>query len=130
MTRQRKLDIDVRTVNDIFVLILGDNIDFYNAPVFKGVINSMIAQGHKSFIVDLAKITHIDSSGIGALITTMLELEKMGGSLKVSGLSKPVKKVFDMTQAITLFEVYDTETEALDSFHTNRKMQVATSKSL
>lgn len=116
MTQQRKLDIDIRTVNDISVLELGDNIDFYNAPVFKSVINSLIGQSKKLFIINLAKITHIDSSGIGALITTMLELEKMGGSLKVSGLSKPVKKVFDMTQAITLFEVFDTETEALGSF--------------
>lgn len=116
MTQQRKLDIDIRTLNGISVLDLGDNIDFYNAPVFKGVINNMIAQNNKSFIVNLTKITHIDSSGIGALITTMLELEKMGGALKVSGLSKPVKKVFDMTQAITLFEVFDTEAEALESF--------------
>jgi anti-sigma B factor antagonist len=116
MAQQRKLDINVRPVNGISVVELSDNIDFYNAPVFKGVINSLIGQGKKLFIINLAKITHIDSSGIGALITTMLELEKMNGSLKISGLGKPVKKVFDMTQAITLFEVYDTEAEALESF--------------
>jgi len=116
MTQQRKLDINVRTVKDISILELCDNIDFYNAPVFKGVINSLISQGKKLFIIVLGKITHIDSSGIGALITTMLELDKAGGAVKLSGLSKPVKKVFDMTQAITLFEVYETEEEALDSF--------------
>ncbi len=118
MAQQRNLDINVRTVNGISVLELGDNIDFYNAPVFKGVINTLISQGKKLFIINLTKITHIDSSGIGALIATMLELEKMNGSLKVSGLGKSVKKVFDMTQAITLFEVYDTEEEALNSFRT------------
>ena len=116
MTQQRKLDINVRTVKDIFIVELCDNIDFYNAPVFKGVINSLISQGKTLLIIVLEKITHLDSSGIGALITAMLELEKMGGSLKISGLSRSVKKVFDMTQAITLFEVYDTEAEALDSF--------------
>jgi anti-sigma B factor antagonist len=116
MTRHRKLDITVRTVKDISIVELHDNIDFYNAPVFKGVINSLISQGKTLLIIVLEKITHLDSSGIGALITAMLELEKMGGSLKISGLSRSVKKVFDMTQAITLFEVYDTEAEALDSF--------------
>lgn len=113
MTRQSKIDIEIKTVNGISVVKLANIIDFYNAPLFKAVINKLIAQDKKSVLINLEKINHIDSSGIGALITSMKDLEKIGGSLKICGLDKPVKKIFDMTQAVTLFEIFDSEAEAL-----------------
>lgn len=116
MKLQREIDIDIKKINDVSVVKLGNMIDFYNAPVFKTIINSLIDEDKKSVIINLAKINHIDSSGIGALITSMIDFKKAGGSLKICSVNKPVMRIFEMTKAETLFEIYESEADALNSF--------------
>ncbi len=116
MIKKREIDIDIKNINDVSVVKLGDIIDFYNAPVFKTVINRLIEQDKKSVIINLSRINHIDSSGIGALITSMMDFKKAGGSLKICSVNKPVKRIFEMTKAEILFEIYESEVDALNSF--------------
>ncbi|MBF3355674.1 STAS domain-containing protein, partial [Leptospira borgpetersenii serovar Hardjo-bovis] len=60
-------------------------------------------------------ISYISSSGIRIFVGMVRELEKQGRKLKLCCITPPVKKVFDVVELLDLFEVYETESSALDS---------------
>ena len=112
-----EMNVDIKTINGISVMKWKDNINIYNAPAFRAAIDNLIAQNRISVILNLEEVLYIDSSGLGVLITCMKLFAKIGGRFKIGGLSEPVQHVFKIMQSRTLFEIYDTEAEAVKSFN-------------
>ena len=110
------MSINIKTINDISIVDLGDKIDIYNTSVFKDAINKLIAGNKILIILNLEKVAYIDSSGLGVLISTMAELKKIEGSLKIIGLTDFVKNTFKIMQTTPIFEIYETEADAVKSF--------------
>lgn len=71
----------------------------------------------KRVLMDLSKMAHIDSSGLGALVSVLQWINSAGGSLKLSGLQPRPKIVFDITKVYRVFDIYDTEEAALAAFN-------------
>jgi len=67
-------------------------------------------------IINLEKVSYIDSSGIGALISSLSNLKKYQGGLKIINVYASVKKVFELTKLTSFFEIYESEGEALAKF--------------
>ena len=70
----------------------------------------------KRVLMDLSKMAHIDSSGLGALVSVLQWINASGGVLKLSGLQPRPKIVFDITKVYRVFDIYDTEEAALAAF--------------
>ena len=70
----------------------------------------------KRIIFNLQKMEHVDSSGLGALVSILQWVNSNGGSLKLCCLQPRPKIVFDITKVYRIFEVYNTEQEALAAF--------------
>lgn len=111
------MDISQKTVGDIVVLVIVGEIDLYNAPEIKDIINKLIEERKYNVVIDLEKVSYIDSSGIGALISSLSNLKKYQGGLKIINVYASVKKVFELTKLTSFFEIYDSENEALESFN-------------
>ncbi len=75
----------------------------------------MFNPGRVIFLINLENISYISSSGIRIFVGMVRELEKQGRKLKLCCITPPVKKVFDVVELLDLFEVYETESSALDS---------------
>ena len=73
----------------------------------------------KRVVMDLRKMGHIDSSGLGALVSILQWINSNGGTLKLFGLQSRPKIVFDITKVYRVFDIYNTEEEALAAFNTN-----------
>lgn len=114
--QHHEMNIDIKTVNDISVVKWRDNINIYNAPAFKAFIDNLIDQNRNLLILNLDEVDYIDSSGLGVLITCMKQLTKIGGILKIGGMSESVQRVFKIMQSSNIFQIYNTEAEALKSF--------------
>lgn len=67
-------------------------------------------------MINLDKVSYIDSSGIGALISSLSNLKKYQGGLKICNVSGSVRKVFELTKLTSFFEIYDSEQEAISAF--------------
>ncbi len=80
------------------------------------LIDSAIADGQSNILVDLGGVTSIDSSGIGEMVACYTSVTKQDGQLKLVHLSPKINDIMQVTQLITVFEVYDDEQEALASF--------------
>lgn len=84
--------------------------------LLRDTITQMMLQGHRHFIVDLAQISQIDTSGLTMLVGAHLAVVKRGGHIRLLNPTKRIREIFSVTKLNTFFEVFDTESEALNSF--------------
>jgi anti-sigma B factor antagonist len=110
------MEISRRDSGDIVILDVNGEIDLYNAPEIKDTINKLIEEKKYNVVINLDKVSYIDSSGIGALISSLSNLKKYQGGLKICNVSGSVRKVFELTKLTSFFEIYDSEQEAISAF--------------
>jgi len=110
------MDISSRVRGDVVILDISGEIDLYNAPEIKDAINKLIEQKKYNVIINLKGVSYIDSSGIGALISSLSNLKKYQGGLKIINVFASVKKVFELTKLTSFFEIYDSAEEAVKAF--------------
>jgi anti-sigma B factor antagonist len=110
------MEIKRREVGDIVIFDINGEIDLYNAPEIKEKIKEEMNKNKVNIIINLDKVTYIDSSGIGVLISSLSNLKKVGGGLKLINVYASVRKVFELTKLTSFFDIYDSETDALNAF--------------
>jgi len=87
------------------LLIKEDRIDIQNASQLQEKLLDLIYQGQNQLLLDLQKVSFIDSSGLGALVFSLREARKSKGTIKVSGLSEHVSSMFTITRLNKIFEI-------------------------
>lgn len=110
------MDISSRAKGELVILDISGEIDLYNAPEIKDIVNKLIEQKKYNVIINLKDVTYIDSSGIGALISSLSNLKKYQGGLKIINVFASVKKVFELTKLTSFFDIYDSEDDAVKAF--------------
>ena len=113
---EAEVELSNREVDGIVIIDIDGEIDLYNAPEIKETIKNHMEENKKQIIINLEKVSYIDSSGIGALISSLSNLKKVGGGLKVLHVYDSVKKVFELTKLTSFFDIYDDEQEAVSDF--------------
>jgi anti-sigma B factor antagonist len=111
-----RMDITKRAKGDIVVLDISGEIDLYNAPEIKDIINKLIEEMKYNVIINLERVSYIDSSGIGALISSLSNLKKYHGGLKIINVYASVRKVFELTKLTSFFDIYESEEDAIEAF--------------
>ncbi len=71
---------------------------------------------NKDIVLDLGEVNYIDSGGLGTLVGLYTSAHQSGGTIKLAKLTRRVSDVLQITKLLTVFEVYHTEAEALESF--------------
>lgn len=84
--------------------------------VFNRAVNELVAAGHKRILINLARVSRVDSSGIGELVSGMRLAARFGTSIKYLHLQATVGKVLEITRILPRLEVYDSEAAALEAF--------------
>ena len=80
------------------------------------VVQQLVHDGYRKILVNLGGVVHIDSSGIGELMSIYSSLRNQGGDLKLMNLTKNVRNLLQVTRLYTVFDVYDDQTSAVKSF--------------
>jgi anti-sigma B factor antagonist len=88
------------------VLPLNGEIDLHVSPEVAGSLRTMIAGKPKQVVVDLTKVTYLDSSGLAVLIEGMQNVREYGGRFGLAGVQEDVKHVFDIARLDQVFEIY------------------------
>lgn len=83
---------------------------------FRDAVRDLIEQGIKRLVIDLSRVTYLNSFGIGALISAYTSYSRNGGSVFLVGLTKSIQNLFVITKLIDVFEVYDSVEEAISNF--------------
>ena len=111
------LYLNERQVDDVTVLdlkgrerIRGANIALHES------IRCLAGEGKVQVLLDLAWVKHIDSGGLGELVSSQIILDEKGGALKLMHLTESVHERLRNTKLLTVFDIYDDEPKALASF--------------
>jgi anti-sigma B factor antagonist len=111
------MQIEERAVGDVVVLDLKGKITLGEGDeLLKDKVNSLVNQGHKKIILNLADVPYIDSAGLGEVVRTYTTVSRQGGSLKLLNLTKRITDLLSITKLLTVFETFDSENEAVRSF--------------
>jgi anti-sigma B factor antagonist len=84
--------------------------------LLKDKINSLIQQGHKKLISNLEGVPYVDSAGLGEIVRTYTTVSRQGGNLKLLNVTKRIEELLSITKLLTVFDTYESEQEALNSF--------------
>ena len=79
-------------------------------------VKSLIAGGKKKVVLNMNNVTFIDSAGLGTLVAAHHSAKTQGASLKLCHLGSKFQEVLQITKLLTVFDVYNTEAEAVGSF--------------
>ena len=117
------MQIEERAVGDVVVLDLKGKITLGEGDeLLKDKVNSLVNQGHKKIILNLADVPYIDSAGLGEVVRTYTTVSRQGGSLKLLNLTKRITDLLSITKLLTVFETFDSEQEAVRSFSASAKV--------
>jgi anti-sigma B factor antagonist len=104
------------TVTDVTVAVVPmEELDASSAPEFKREVAPLLESTTK-LVLDLSRLRFVDSSGLGAFISCLRKLNAKGGDLKLFGMSKQVRAVFELVRMHRIFEIYATREEAVQAF--------------
>lgn len=106
-----------RQVDGITIVDLNGRIVLGEATTaLRELLQNLVSQGQKKILLNLADVSYIDSSGLGALVSGFTTLTGQQGSLKLLNLTKKVQDLLQITKLLTVFEVYSDEATAVQSF--------------
>jgi anti-sigma B factor antagonist len=117
------MQIEERFVGDVIVLDLKGKVTLGEGDeLLKDKINSLLQQGYRKIVLNLAEVPYVDSAGLGEIVRTYTTVSRQGGSLKLLNLTKRITDLLSITKLLTVFETFDSETEAIRSFATSAKV--------
>ncbi|MFN7980318.1 MAG: STAS domain-containing protein [Vicinamibacterales bacterium] len=111
------MQIDERTIGDVLVLDVNGRITLGEGDeILKDKVNSLLNQGKKKIVLNLAEVPYVDSAGLGAIVRTYTTVSRQGGNLKLLNLTKRITDLLAITKLLTVFETFESESDAVQSF--------------
>lgn len=112
-----ELEVKQRQAGDVSILDLSGAVRMGDGAVsLRNAIRGLNEQGNKKILLNLGDVKNIDSSGIGELIANYTTVSRDGGQLKLLKLTDKIRDLLVITKLLTVFDSYDDEAEALNSF--------------
>ena len=108
------MKISIRDVGDAKVVEVEGDVDLGTSPIFRRTLFEALPRAAK-LALNLAAIRYIDSSGIATLIEVLKDSQRLKTEFVLFGLSPAVEEVFRLTHVIRIFQVFQTEQEALET---------------
>ena len=117
------MQIEERSIGDVVVLDLKGKITLGEGDeLLKDKVNSLVNQGHKKIVLNLADVPYVDSAGLGEIVRTYTTVSRQGGSLKLLNLTKRITDLLAITKLLTVFETFEVENDAIRSFSASAKV--------
>ena len=111
------MPISQRQRNDVTILDIKGKITIGAAEeALRDAVHRVLGAGAQKLLLNLKDVTTIDSSGVGELVSSYTSATNRGAKIKLANLPPKINDILTITQLITVFDVYDTEDEAVASF--------------
>ena len=112
------MNISERTVGDVVVVDVSGKITLSDGgdTVLKDKLRSLVQQGHRKLLLNLADVSYVDSAGLGAIVQSYTTVTNQGGGLKLVNTTKRIHDLLAITKLLTVFDTFDNESEAVTSF--------------
>ncbi len=111
------MKIETRTANGVTILDVSGKITLAEGSVdIRKSVRALLDAGRTNILLNLGDVKYIDSSGIGELVSSFTTVTNKGGKLKLLNLTLKIRELLAITKLLTVFESFDDEDEAVQSF--------------
>src|SRR4051812_22423073 len=111
------MTIHERRVGPVMILELSGRLVFDDGDaLLRERVDALVSVGNVRLLIDLTGVDYVDSAGIGVLIAKYLSVRRRGGDLKLLRLSSRTHHALEIAHLLTVFETFETEEEAVQSF--------------
>jgi anti-sigma B factor antagonist len=112
-----ELEVRERQAGDVTILDMSGSVRMGEGSIaLRNAIRGLVEQGKKKILLNLGGVKNVDSSGIGELIANFTTVRREGGQLKLLNLTEKIQNLLVITKLLTVFDAYDSEADALNSF--------------
>ena len=111
-----ELGIRIRTVGCVYLVDLFGDVDKYTCSKLRRTIMDLMEQGMRQVVIGMENVDYIDSSGLGSLVDSLLNVNRRNGELAVSGASPRVRKALGVTGLSKIIPLFNSEADAISSF--------------
>ena len=106
-----------RQVEDEVILDLhGKNLIGEGDDALREAVTNLADSGKTKILLNLAEVPYVDSAGLGEIVRTYTTVSRKGGKLKLLNLTKKIEDLLSITKLLTVFETYEDESEAINSY--------------
>jgi anti-sigma B factor antagonist len=118
------LVIQVREKEGVLILDLRGRLTVgEEATLLRDKVKELATAGTTKAVLNLKGVEFIDSTGLGSLVICFTSMQKAGGTLKLLNLSQRSIELLVLTKLTTVFEVFDDEQDAVNSFYPGRDIK-------
>jgi len=110
------MKIDVTKENGIVIVAVEGDIDVETAPQLRERFDELLAEGEHSYVIDMAGVEFMDSSGLAAFVRLFKRVRIGEGDVRLCGLRPEVSKIMELTRLNRVFDIFETRAEAVESF--------------
>jgi len=110
------MHISQKEANGINTYEIKGDIDINSSPDIREAFEKGVKNKMMKIIVNLNSVSYVDSSGLATLVEMLKKTRGYGGKLRISNLAPKVKSLFEITKLEKLFEIFETEEEAIAGF--------------
>jgi len=107
------MKIEQRQKDEIELFELEGELDFYTSPDFRDKLQAMMQKQVKKIVINLKKVTYIDSSGLATFVEVLQKMKRYDGKLVLTELAPAVRSVFEIAKLDKVFSLTESESDAL-----------------
>ena len=108
------LVIQQRLAGDVVILDLNGRLWILDLPL-RDLLNDLLTEGKRCFVLNLTGVSYIDSSGLGQLITIWTSIRNRDGHMTILNPTKRVQRLLEITRLDAVFKILENENEAIQS---------------
>ena len=111
------MHVELRKAGEVVIVDLDGKLTAgLGDQLLRDTLNQLLADRHRKILVNLSKVSFIDSAGVGELVAGLRACQREGTALKVLNSSERVNSTLYLARLLPIFEVYQAERDALQSF--------------
>ena len=112
------MNISERAIGDVVVVDVSGKVTLADGgdTILKDKLRSLVQQGKRKLLLNLADVAYVDSAGLGAMVQSYTTVTNQGGALKLVNMTKRIHDLLAITKLLTVFDTFDNEAEAVTSF--------------
>lgn len=108
------MEINTIKKGNVLVILLKGRLDALTAPDFDKKIESLLSEGEKALIINFSELEYISSAGLRSILAIAKQLKAKDGKIMLAELKGAVKEVFEISGFYSIFQIFDSEADALN----------------
>jgi len=108
------MEINTRKKDNVLVISLKGRLDAVTAPDFDKKLESLLSEGENALIINFSELEYISSAGLRSILASAKQLKANDGRMLLAELRGPVKEVFEISGFYSIFQIFESEADALN----------------